>query len=878
MSREIYTYIDLKELGQSPYWNKIRNYPQITVTADLRKCLKGSQDHDKVDGIFKDEAIVQACEMRKLTDAAFPQWRDDETKFHETVVLSQYIREQIAKCEDDLVTRRWLIGCRRNLGMILSSIILLEEAGIDIEDIYSEGDRNIDFLLGAWNFLKQNDPAIYTFRNRLKELEKRSAWETILNQLFGRTNLHTIVFHGFYYFTPIQERILCLMEKVGIKVIFLFCYNEKYPYANEIWRKSYSVDNGYPNMSQWYMEKSNKFEPYGEIFEGRRAQISNKLQIKEYATIMEFVHGMKHISEQGYYIYSANPNTANQILRDFYPDEYGERKILSYPIGQFVSTLNQMWDEDLQDIVLDEDKLIECFSSGWLSLDGVSGKQYMQDLLYVLPFFEDCIRIEEWEKRIEFLQRIKEDVVEPFRQNLDDDDSVARWQEIMGNPFLNFSVFAVSNEKLGVILALIKQLLSMAKELFVANKTLRIQEHINKLDKILKAHELSNELYEEEREIVKDLFEKLNDSSGVSLECFPSDISSALNLYMSGKFNEGEIQSNNIGMVSPIYHVDAACIKQNGKIHVCLCDIKNLPGGKKEYVWPLTSKHIQDCYERTGNKLIVNMMHIMESTYICNRYFIYAALKNNDVQLSWIRDMGDKLLSPSPYVKLVSEAADIKLAPAVRNTITYKRVETADVGRGRIKPYDLERMPMNTSKEAKMDYAVCPMKYAMGYVVEKSPTFQNEFHQNYAINGLIAAIHSLMKTRGMTVDEIYKNIIMLFPAMRKVEKRQVYDYLQYQNSFTDIDYAGYSELGDMRYSDERLKVRFPNKDVRDQAMEKYGKLLTPDGRTGMDFYVTAADNETNPYKKVKLDVCLFCQHQDYCRYAAFAVDQEALYD
>ena len=177
-----------------------------------------------------------------------------------------------------------------------------------------------------------------------------------------------------------------------------------------------------------------------------------------------------------------------------------------------------------------------------------------------------------------------------------------------------------------------------------------------------------------------------------------------------------------------------------------------------------------------------------------------------------------------------------------------------------------------------MDYAICPMKYALGYIVEKSPTFQNEFHQNYAINGLIAAIHSLMRTRGMTIDEIYKNIISLFPAMRKVEKRQVYDYLQYQSGFSDVDYAGYSELGNMRYSDERLKVRFPNKDVRDQALEKYGKLLTPDGRTGMDFYVTAADNETNPYKKVKLDVCLFCQHQDYCRHAAFAVDQEALYD
>lgn len=472
MNREIYTYINLKQLGQNPYWNKIRNYPQITVTSDLRKSLKGTVDRDKVDGIFKDEAIVQACEIRKLKEAAFPNWGNDETRFNETILLSQYIREQIKSCGDDQITRRWLIGCKRNLKLILTSIISLEEAGVNVDDILPEGDKNIEFLLAAWRYLIENDPAIKTFRKAVKELEIRSAWEPILTKLFGRSNVRTVVFHGFYNFASIQERMMRLMEDAGIKVIFLFCYDEKYPYANEIWRETYSVENGYPDISKWNMEKSVETEPYGEIFEGRIASVPNNLKIKEYSTVMEFVHGMKHVSEQGYRIYSANPNTANQILKDFYPEEYGERKILSYPIGQFISTLNQMWDEDLQDIILDQEKLIECFASGWLSVDGISGKQYMQDLLYILPFFEDCTRIGEWEKRVDFLQEIKEEVITPFKQNIDEDDSVARWQEIMENPFLNFSVFAVEDERLRIILELIKQLLEMARELFVASMLL----------------------------------------------------------------------------------------------------------------------------------------------------------------------------------------------------------------------------------------------------------------------------------------------------------------------------------------------------------------------------------------------------------------------
>lgn len=878
MSRQIYTYTDLRELGYCHFWNQIRNCPQITVTADLRKSLKGTKEYDKVDGLFRDEAVVKVCEMRKLSEAVIPNWTSEETKFHETVILSQYIRKQIELCGEDLEKRRWLIGCRRNMSMLLSAIILLEEADIAVQDIHADGDTNVEFMLGAWEYLREHDPAIHEFYANLKKLENREAWNPIFNKLFGRTNIHTLIFHGFYYFTPIQERILCLLEKVGIQLVFLFCYDEKYPYANEIWRKTYSVENGYPPINEWHMEKSSKIEPYGEIFEGRKATISNKLRIKEYATVLEFVHGMKRAIEQDYFIYSSNSNAANQILKDFYPEQYGERKLLSYPIGQFVSALNQMWDEDIQDIVLDEEHLIECFASGWLAIDGVSGKQYMQDLIYLMPYFEDCRSVSDWEKRIDLLVQIKEAVIEPFQQNLDEDDAIARWQEIMYNPFLNFSVFAVPNEKLDVILKLIRQLLDMARELFGEKQTIRVREHIQKLDVILKKHEMSNELYEEERQLVRDLFEKLSDPSGFMVECFPADISSALNLYMSGKFNDGEIQSNRIGMVSPIYHVDAACIKQNGKVHVCLCDINNMPGGNKQYVWPLTSRHVKDCLERTENPLVGNMVHIMECSYICNRYFMYAALKNEDVQVSWIRDVGDKLQSPSPYIKLVCGATGVKITPAKRDMITSQYVANIEIGKDKTEVYHREKMPVYTSKEAKMDYAICPMKYTFGYVVEKFPTFQNEFHQKYAINGLIVAIYSLMKTRGMSLDEIYRQVIGLFPALRKVEKRQIYDYMSFQNDFWDIDFQGYTELGKMSYAEERLKVHFPNRDVRDQAMDKYAKLLTPDGTNGMNFYVTAADTQTDPYKKVRNDVCLFCQHQDYCRNAVFAVDQEELYD
>ena len=166
-----------------------------------------------------------------------------------------------------------------------------------------------------------------------------------------------------------------------------------------------------------------------------------------------------------------------------------------------------MWDEDRQEIILDEERLIECFASGWLAVDGQAGKEYMQDLINLLPFFKDCVTIDEWEKRLKLLEDVNENVIALFEKEWDFDENIARWQEIMGNPFLNFSIFSVQDEKREVILCLIKRLLNMAKELFTNNEKVHVREHIRKLDCILKQYEMSNELYEEERALVKELFE-----------------------------------------------------------------------------------------------------------------------------------------------------------------------------------------------------------------------------------------------------------------------------------------------------------------------------------------------------------------------------------
>lgn len=886
MSREIYTYTDLTKLNESKHFQEIKHFPQVTVSADLRKGLNGRMDIDHVDGILSDDKSVRITEFHSLAQAVNKDWATDQSKFNETILLSEYIRQKMNEASEDKQQTNWLTGCMRNLGALLSSIVLLEQAGVRPEQIDTNGDRNLELMVDAWKYLEERDPSIKAFRKNMAKEYTKAVWDPILRTAFKSEesfeDCETIVFHGFYYITPLQEKIMCLLEQAGYKLVFLFPYDERYPFVYEIWDDTYSEENGYPPKSSWHMESSDKPDSYGDIFEGKKnVSISNKLRFREYASVMEFVNDVKHIRKQGYAVYSSDYKAANKILKDYFPEEYGERKILSYPVGQFVSILNQMWDEERQTIALDEDNLIECFSSGWLSTGGVSGRQYLQDLTYLMPFFTGCHTLPEWSERIDLLKKIRQDAIEPFLVDLDADESVSRWQEAIGNPMANFSMFAVETEKLDVILSLIRQLLDMATDLFGKNQVIRVSDHISKLDQILKRHEISNEMYEEERALVGDIFEKLAGPSDFNTKCSPADIANALNLFICGRFEEGEIQTNRIGLVYPIYFVDAACIKNKSKVHVCMCDVNAMPGGNKEYVWPLSSPVMKKCYDSTQNPLIINLMQIMESSTLCNRYFMYCALKNQDVTVSWISTVGEKLLAPSSYIKLVCEAIGMELTPAKRSMITFSRVAEASYGAGRIEEYDNEKTPSGMIKEAQMAYALCPMKYVLGYVVEKFPTYQSEFQQNYALNAFISAIYNLMKDKGMTVDQVYKNVMELFPGLRKVEKRQVYDYISYDRREDDMDYGSRTECGGYYYTDERLKLHYPNQQVREMTIGRFGKLMTPDGRRGMNLYEVmeaTSDEEMRGRKDVVRTACMFCPHMDYCRNAIFYGDQENFYD
>ena len=243
MSREIYTYPNFAKLKSSQNFQQLMKYPQIAVSTDLRKCLTGSLHYDKIQGMVADNTDFRVAEFHALARAIDKNWTSDQSKFHQMILLSEFMRKKMNSAKDNKQEFNWLTGCMRNLSSLLSAITLLEQTAIAPDQLEADGDRNIVLMIEAWKYLEEKDPVIGEFREKMQSMTTKEAWQSVFDEVFHLESLDgidTVVFHGFYYFTPHQERIMSLLEQAGFHLIFLFAYDERYPYAYEIWDKTYS--------------------------------------------------------------------------------------------------------------------------------------------------------------------------------------------------------------------------------------------------------------------------------------------------------------------------------------------------------------------------------------------------------------------------------------------------------------------------------------------------------------------------------------------------------------------------------------------------------------------------------------------------------------
>jgi|GEM_PF-3064683 len=851
MPKRVYTFSNIAELKNAPYFAEIAALPQITMSREMAYHMVRSMR------VFKGNVL----DFSSFALRIFPDWNTSGQKFAYITALNRLIREKIERAGDS-AERDWLLGCKKNLYAAIMNILRLEEAKIRPEDVDAE-DRDIGLFLDMWTCLLNANDSILSFRRRLAELQDPMKFDEAVQRIFRFHGQKKIVLHGFQFFTPIQQFIYDCFERAGYEIYALIEEDTRYPYAHEIWDHLYTQAHGFPNRRHWIRAANAEMQnPLGEIFETGGRTTAAHVRILRYRNTVEFVEDIPRLKEAGFYLYSADDRGANTLLKDYYPERYEVRNLLAYPIGQFIYTLHKMWDERRQCITLTPDGLRKCFASGWLSAHGESSMKYTDDLERLLPYFEDCYTISEWSDRLAVFSEAYDEAVSVFAEAAAPDGVYHRNLNMLGNPFHYFSPFSIKENHIDEIISILRQLIQMAKTLFGRNEAISIHEHMSRLDTMLSMQDgMPSELYREEREKVKQIFDALESEKVRDFLCYPGDLAAALLTFMGGQIEDGE--ENNRGLqtlVFNIFQVESAPIASKGKVHICLSDSIRLPGADGRYTWPMDEALLEKLVRRRSDSYVSNWLENNQLTMLSNRYYTFIALQNPEVEISWIQQQGEKILAPSPYITLLDRLTDAKILDSARRKLEYAHVAALQPEKRLEDGFNLRAHPTLHIYDGELEYALCPMRFVYSYVLGDNPSYRSEFQQQLAMARLIQILKTLLGTR-YTIEVIAAQVFALFPSVRKAEKRQILDDAMRSRLPENDD--GATNYGDYNYTSERLRLTFPDATVYEDAKRQAAKLMSPDGRKSIGYEQRGGNDAKN---------CMFCPHAGYCMKSWFGVD------
>ncbi len=864
MSNKVYSYSNISELQKAPFYSEILTTPQIAMSKEVAAIRY------KIPALKKYVASFNTFEKM-----LFPDWNNSGQKFRYISILNHLLREKINRCYDKY-EKEWLLGCKKNLSSAINNIIKLEEMRVRPENIKAD-DRDIKLFKEMWETVIRNDDAISLFRKRCSELEDPDNFISCAEKAFNasvkdkakslvatKTDFtgRKIIFNGFQFFTPLQRFVYEGFRKAGFEIIALIQDDIRYPYANEIWNHLYAEQNGFPSRRDWVRQPVTTKNPLGEIFETGEPVQADNVKLIKYKNTIEFIEDIDRIKSEGYYIYSSDDRTVNRILRDYFPEDYESRNLLAYPIGQFIYILHKLWDESREGITLTPDNLRKIFASGWLSYKGRSSAVYTETLERILPYFDNCFSLAEWTERLDVLRKSYDEAVAVFKESTGSKTTV-RTKELLGNPFKNFSAFSVEEDRLEAVTGIIRQLIEMAESLFGKNEPISLHKHISKLDAMIQMNDDTYlELFRKERETVKKIFDVLVSDKIKDYSYYPGDIAAAMLHYMGDKLEDEDTNRDRPGvLVFNIFQIEAAPIsKAKGKVHICMADIQRLPGSSGSYSWPLDEKLLEDIVGNTGNKYVSELLENSKLTALSNRYYIYTALQNEDVEISWVAKQADKLLSPSPYITLLDKLSTSKISESGVRKVDQQYVSDIRAIRKLDKTFDITKAENKYQREAELEYALCPMRFVYSYILNDSPVYRNEFQQNKAIVRYIQVLNTLLEGK-YDIEYIAGQVFELIPGIRKAEKRQIIDDAKrYDLPYND---GGYTDYWDKAYTDYRINLKFPDKDVYRAARGQADKLNGQYGRRNVEYVNKGPDMEKN---------CLFCPHESYCRRSLFGVD------
>lgn len=828
--RKIYDYKDIRLLEENPINNLIKNGIVITATSELKTAMAAYYPAYKV------------FDIHTFISEIIPEWEGNVKELKNYVFLRNVIEDYV---NDNEVRDEVATYLRRNTGDMWNAIKLLIEADVYPDDVVSNSSEPIEHFKEIWKKLELNNDQIITFKSIFTYglSQKNEVIDRIKNIVEDIPE--DLFLFGFYFITPIQDRIFDILEDSGFKLFFLNCHDYRYKHATMIWEKTFSQ---YCEDEIQDIQKDIKLDNFfGEALDGNKENIP--IEVTKHYTEFDFAEMVKNAVDRGEIVYSPDAKQCDQILKEYYPEYYDQKHFLSYPVGQYIYYLHMMWNSFRNTMDMQFEYVYKCFASGWLSNDELNGRDLLYELKVLEPYFKfnhEVHTIEDWENRLKALIECRHTV-----SSFDDREKGSeRWHKLQGNPFYNMGVYTVEEEKILDIKSLILKLIKDAKYLFEEQEKTDLFEHFQKIKQIINQHMDKDDLLEEEAEIANELIQQLSDETTRGIECPMNGIRDAIIMLIGDHFGEYETQeeetSDRQRMVLPISMVEAAMLNNYGQtVHLVLANEFALPGQPKNLPWPITNKMLDSLdiegRERT-QKYVTDMRSVISNRPLSYRYlyFTFMGISNSEnkpkLSVEWVCKKENKDIDVSSYIKLLNLGEDNMTNIISKSSDFTTMIEASDV---KYKEDNLDLPDPSFPEEVRMDYLLCHERYIYSYLLNYIPSYTSEFHYGFELSKLISAFSIVS---GIDKEVVSRNIGELFPFLRNIELRQSTDFAKSQGKPEPFIYEG------VEYPGQRYLTHFINDEVIREARSRNDAFMSGE----------------NINKDISKNMCIYCPYSNIC--------------
>ena len=543
-----------------------------------------------------------------------------------------------------------------------------------------------------------------------------------------------IVIHGVHQFTP---AMLCAIEDISKykEVILLFNYQKQYASVYETWMNIYSIfDLPINNQSVNQFTpmpllvssyKSNVLADYighlsnGEFIE--KNKVLNDLEVIEFDNTTEFANYVAMLFDKAKkknekngnvndpltfmeeHLYSAS-GKVNDILRAYFPDQFGERHFLDYPIGHFFVASTNMWDAESKTVKIDNfSDIRECLNSGIISES--SPGQLVSTFNMIEPYIEK-------ENTICGIKTKLNQLIKYANKKHEDKDKVG--------------YFTVELSLLQELKKALDELESIINSFFedFDNETDNFSRFYKKIRKfIISRVQDMSELDDEMHTVIEKLLERLEKSDLPEKGTFNS-LKQTMSYYLS---QDEHVARGARWIVRNFDQIDGDILRSAYQdpekvcYHFCCLSDKDICSGKDERLpWPLDIKFFEYSYQALDWKYQIFLKSKMEYRNF-KRYALLYGLEFNRVgcKLSYVRteENKDNVL----FYMLTLLGVKIRKYSSFNSNDYLERltIESSED--------EVEEVVQLISNEDRRKLKLCPYRFALEGIEQGKTIFRDRF-------------------------------------------------------------------------------------------------------------------------------------------------------